>query len=142
MFADFELEAHTLVERDEPITAEVLSKIYGGLFEAYYGDSVETEPLTPLTWARIPHFFHTPYYVYQYATCFASAAKLAKEIAVGPEPARAAARERFLELLAAGGNDHPMSQLKQAGVDLAEPSTVQAVVERLDVLVSRLEALV
>jgi oligoendopeptidase F len=142
MFADFELEAHALVERDEPITAEVLSRMYGGLFDAYYGDSVDTEPLTPITWARIPHFFHTPYYVYQYATCFASAAKLAKEIALGPEPARAAARERFLELLAAGGNDHPMSQLKQAGVDLAEPSTVQAVVERLDVLVSRLEALV
>ena len=85
LFADFELAAHELVERDEPITAEVLNALYQERFEAYYGDAVDMEPLTPITWARIPHFFNTPYYVYQYATCFASAAKLAREITAGPE---------------------------------------------------------
>ena len=139
MFADFELAAHQLVEQEQPITADVLNRVYGGLFEAYYGDAVDAEPLTPLTWARIPHFFHTPYYVYQYATCFASAAKLARAMTEGPESARAEARARYLDLLASGGNDHPMSQLRKAGVDLAEPATIQAVVDRLDGLVSRLE---
>jgi oligoendopeptidase F len=142
MFADFELQAHQMVERDEPITSDVLNTLYGGLFEAYYGDSVEAEPLTPITWARIPHFFNTPYYVYQYATCFASAAKLAQEMTTGPEASRAAARQRYLDLLAAGGSDHPMTLLRKAGVDLAEPSTVQAVVQQLDRLVGRLEELV
>ena len=142
LFADFELEVHALVERDEPITAEVLNTLYLQRFEAYYGDSVESEALTPITWARIPHFFHTPYYVYQYATCFASAARLVQEITGGPESSRPAARDRYLELLASGGSDHPMNQLKRAGIDLAEPSTIQAVVERLATLVDRLEALV
>ena len=142
MFADFELQAHRLVEQDQPITADVLNTLYGDLFQAYYGDSVNTEELTPITWARIPHFYNTPYYVYQYATCFASAAKLAQEMTTGPEQSRAAARERYLELLASGGSDHPMKLLKKAGVDLAEPSTVQAVVDRLGVLVGRLEELV
>jgi oligoendopeptidase F len=143
LFADFELEAHTLVERDQPITAEVLNGLYQQRFEAYYGDSVDAEALTPITWARIPHFFNTPYYVYQYATCFASAAKLVKEMTgASAAAAGAASRDRYLELLASGGSDHPMNQLKRAGVDLSEPSTVQAVVERLDTLVGRLEELV
>jgi oligoendopeptidase F len=142
LFADFELAAHERVERDEPITADVLNELYRSRFDAYYGSAVDLEDLTPITWARIPHFFNTPYYVYQYATCFASAAKIAAEITQGPEPARSAARARYLDLLASGGSDHPMTLLKQAGVDLGEPSTVRAMVSQLDGLVSRLEALV
>jgi oligoendopeptidase F len=141
LFADFELAAHTLVERDEPITAEVLNGLYQERFAAYYADAVDLEALTPITWARIPHFFNTPYYVDQYATCFASAAKIAGEIMTGPSDARAEARTRYLDLLGAGGCDHPMTLLKKAGVDLSEPSTVKAVVDQLDGLVSRLEAL-
>jgi oligoendopeptidase F len=134
LFADFELAAHERVERDAPITSEVLNALYKERFEAYYGDAVDLEDLTPITWARIPHFFNSPYYVYQYATCFASAARLAQEIGQSPE-----ARTRYLDLLAAGGSDHPMTLLKTAGVDLGRPETVQAVVDRLDELVTRLE---
>lgn len=142
LFADFELAVHTRVEHDEPVTADVLNTLYKDSFQAYYGDAVDLEPLTPITWARIPHFFNTPYYVYQYATCFASAARLAREITEGSESARAVARGRYLDLLAAGGSDHPMSLLNRAGVDLSEPSTVQAVVDQLDGLVARLEELI
>ncbi len=139
-FADFELAAHDLVERDEPVTAEVLSALYAERFAAYYGDVVEMETLTPITWARIPHFFNSPYYVYQYATCFASAAKLVQEITLGTETERLAARTRYLDLLGAGGSDHPMTLLQAAGVDLSQPETVQAVIAQLDGLVSRLES--
>jgi oligoendopeptidase F len=139
LFADFELAAHERVERDEPITSEVLNALYKERFDAYYGSAVDMEALTPITWARIPHFYNSPYYVYQYATCFASAAKLAKEMTIGTEASRAASRERYLELLASGGSDHPMALLKRAGVDLSEPSTIHAVVEQLDSLVARLE---
>ena len=142
LFADFELAAHERVEADEPITADVLNDLYKERFEAYYGDSVDMEALTPITWARIPHFFNMPYYVYQYATCFASAAKIAREIMEGPESSRRAAVTRYLDLLGSGGSDHPMTLLKRAGVDLSQPETVQAVVDQLDGLVSRLEELI
>ncbi len=135
MFADYELRAHRLAEQDQPITSEILTEIYTGLLKDYYGDAVDTNPLTGITWARIPHFFNSPYYVYQYATCFASAARLAHEIMGG----NADARHRYLTLLSSGGNDYPMEQLKKAGVDLAQPYTVRAVIEQLDDLVTRLE---
>ena len=135
MFADYELRAHRLAEQDQPITSEILTEIYTVLLKDYYGDAVDTNPLTGITWARIPHFFNSPYYVYQYATCFASAARLAHEIMGG----NAAARDRYLTLLGSGGNDYPMEQLKKAGVDLSQPDTVRAVIEQLDDLVTRLE---
>ena len=135
MFADYELRAHRLAEQDHPITSEILTETYTTLLKDYYGDAIDMNPLTGITWARIPHFFNSPYYVYQYATCFASAARLAREIMRGDD----ATRERYLTLLKAGGNDYPMEQLKKAGVDLAQPDTVRAVIEQLDDLVSRLE---
>jgi oligoendopeptidase F len=142
LFADFELAVHERVERDESVTADVLNALYKERFDAYYGDAVDLEDLTPITWARIPHFFNSPYYVYQYATCFASAARLARAM-TDPSPAKSAeARQKYLELLSAGGSDHPMTLLKSAGADLGDPETIGAVVDQLSDLVSRLEELI
>ncbi len=139
LFADFELEAHRLVEKDQPITSEVLSGIYGKLLEEYWGDALSPDPRAQHTWARIPHFFQSPYYVYQYATCFASTAKLMEEMG-GKDPfARDRVVKRYLDLLKSGGSDHPMTLLKSAGVDLSQPETVRAVSSQLNGLVDRLE---
>ncbi len=140
LFATYELEAHRLVENGQPITAETLSTLYYSLLQEYYGDSVDYDELFRITWARIPHFYGSPYYVYQYATCFASSAKVFQAITQGSEQERRAAVDRYLDLLKSGGKDHPMTLLKDAGVDLSRPETVQAVVTELDTLVTRLEA--
>jgi oligoendopeptidase F len=140
MFADFELKAHRLVEQGRPLTAEVLNKLYVDTLKSYYGDSVTFKDYNQQGWARIPHFFNTPFYVYQYATCFASAAQLFKGMTTGPTSERAAATERYLTLLRSGGNDQPMRQLQKAGVDLSQRAPVQAVVDQMDALVTRLEA--
>ncbi|HWI20482.1 MAG TPA: oligoendopeptidase F [Vicinamibacterales bacterium] len=139
LFADFELEAHRLVESDQPITSETLSGIYSRLLGEYWGDALSPDQRAQHTWARIPHFFQSPYYVYQYATCFASTAKLMEEVGSKDPAARAAAVDRYLTLLKAGGSDHPMELLKKAGVDLSKPETVRAVSAQLDGLVDRLE---
>jgi oligoendopeptidase F len=140
MFADFELQAHRLVERDQPITAETLGHIYATLLREYYGDVIDEEPISSVTWARIPHFFSTPYYVYQYATCFASTARLMEGIRATDPADRQQAVERYLALLSAGGSAYPMELLARAGVDLSQADTVKAVATELDDLVSKLEA--
>lgn len=140
MFADFELQAHRLVEQGQPVTLEALSTLYRQTMQAYYGDAVTVDEMYGITWARISHFFQSPYYVYQYATCFASSAQLFNAMTSGDETSRKAAVERYLALLSSGGNDEPMLQLKKAGVDLTQRATVQAVVDQLDALVTRMEA--
>ncbi len=61
MFADYERQAHRMVEEGRPVTAESLSDIYVGLLKAYHGDAIEYDELLRVTWTRIPHFFSTPY---------------------------------------------------------------------------------
>ena len=140
MFADFELQAHRLVEQDRPVTADGLNQIYSTLLGEYYGDVLDEEPVSRVTWARIPHFFSTPYYVYQYATCFASTARLMQDLRAGEEARRREGVSRYLSLLRAGGSDYPMNLLARAGVDLSRPETVRAVSVELDTLVGKLEA--
>ena len=139
LFADYELQAHRLAEEGRPVTADALSEIYFGLLEAYHGDALDYDELSRVTWARIPHFYSTPYYVYQYATCFASSAQLMKQLTSGSDADRRAAIDRYLTLLKSGGSDHPMPLLQKAGVDLGKPETVRAVADQLDDLVTRLE---
>ena len=140
LFADYELQAHRLVEKGDPITADVLSGIYRKLLSDYYGDAVTVDELYKYTWTRIPHFFNTPYYVFQYATCFASSAKLFKDMTSGAAGSKKAATDRYLTLLRSGGNDYPMAQLQKAGVDLTKRETVQAVVDQMNELVTQMEA--
>ncbi|GAB4337906.1 MAG: oligoendopeptidase F [Calditrichia bacterium] len=139
LLADFEYTVHKMVENGQPITAAALNNVMKDLAQAYYGDAIEHDELLNVVWARIPHIFRTPYYVYQYATCFASSAQLYQAVTTGSKKEREAARERYLELLKSGGNDYPMNQLKKAGVDLTRPEPILAVIQQFDELVSLLE---
>jgi oligoendopeptidase F len=139
LFADFELRAHQLVEAGQPVTTEVLNGLYLQALKDYYGDAVTVDDFYKWTWARIPHFYNSPYYVYQYATCFASSAQLYAAMTTGSPESRRAATDRYLTLLKSGGNDHPMEQLKKAGVDLTQAGAVQAVIAQMDRLVGQME---
>ena len=139
LFADYELQAHKLAEAGEPVTAQALNDIYLKTLKTYYGDAVTVDDGYKYTWSRIPHFFNSPYYVYQYATCFASSAKLFKDMTTGETSAKDAATARYLSLLKSGSNDQPMLQLKKAGVDLTRRETVQAVIDQMDELVAQME---
>ncbi|MFC2542839.1 MAG: oligoendopeptidase F [Leptotrichia hofstadii] len=140
LLADYEYQAHKLAEAGEPITAEVLSKIMEDLFDKYYGDIIEKDDLIYIFWARVPHFFNSPFYVYQYATCFASSAILyEKMINSNDENEKKQTLDKYIQLLSSGGNDFPMEQLKKAGVDLSKIETIEAVAKQFDLLLDKLE---
>jgi oligoendopeptidase F len=139
MFADYELQVHRMVEQGQPVTSSTLNKVILDLYETYYGDSITLDDLYEVLWARIPHFFSVPYYVYQYATCFASSAEIYENLTTGSEVQRNETLERYLTLLKSGGNDYPMEQLRKAGVDLTKPEPIQAVIDQLGKMVGQLE---
>ncbi len=141
LFADYEYQVHKIVESGGAITPDILSGIMDQLFKDYFGDTVAIDELQKIIWARIPHFYNSPYYVYQYATCFASSAVLHDRITNEKysKAERDKALKRYLELLKSGGSDHPMNQLKKAGVDLTKTETIEAVSKDMNALLDILE---
>lgn len=120
MFAEFELKAHEMVEKDIPLNAENLSKEYYKLNKRYYGKAVKHNSLIKYEWARIPHFY-TAFYVYKYATGLISAVNIASRILEDEKNV-----EGYKNFLKAGCSMPPLDILKLAGVDLetSEPYDV------------------
>lgn len=137
LFAQYEYEAHTLVENNEPINYEVLCAIMERLYKQYYGLDIKKEKVKSFVWAYIPHLFYTPFYVYQYATSYAASFKLYKDVKEGKE----GAFEKYIGLLKSGGSKYPMDETIEAGVDFTKKETFMAVVERLEELVEQLDKL-
>ena len=134
LFAAYELKAHELVEKGEPITYEALSNIMIDLYQHFYDIDIREEPGKQFVWAYIPHLFNTPFYVYQYATSFAASLKLYEMVKNDPS-----AIENHMNLLKSGGNDWPLEQVKKAEIDLTEKEPFTAVVNRLKTLLDELE---
>jgi oligoendopeptidase F len=139
MFADFEHRAHREVESDRPITAERLQKLYLEVLHSFFGEALNDQQWYRNTWARIPHFFGSPYYVYQYATAKAAATLLHQRMIGDDDRERDATVDLYLELLRSGGSDHPVAQMQRAGVDFTTAEPTETLVAEMDRLVDRLE---
>ncbi|UTH17055.1 oligoendopeptidase F [Macrococcus epidermidis] len=121
MFAEFEHIIHTIVENNEPLTAERLNKEYAALNKKYYGDAVITDDNIQYEWSRIPHFYYN-YYVYQYATGYSAAFALSKQMLEEGAPAV----DRYINhFLKAGSSDYPIEVLKKAGVDMTSSAAIE-----------------
>ncbi|MCK4301297.1 MAG: oligoendopeptidase F [candidate division Zixibacteria bacterium] len=121
MYARFELQIHKQIEKGGALSPDMLSKLWGELTQKYFGPDLALEEYAPLKWSRVPHFYMT-FYVYQYATSYAASQTILDMIMKGEQGIIG----RYLELLSAGGSDHPIELLKKCGVDMSTPSPVEA----------------
>ncbi len=135
LFATFEYEANQLVEKGAPITDQSLSKIMIDLYKHYYDIDITEENGKELVWAYIPHLFHTPFYVYQYATSYSASLKIYADVKNNVPNAM----DKFKGLLKSGGSDYPVSQAAKAGADLTNKETFMAVIKRFESLIDQLE---
>ena len=76
-------------------------------------------------------------YVFQYATSIAAGNLFAAEILKGTP----GARERYLNILRAGGSRYPYELVKAAGVDLASPAPYVALVANMNSIMDQIEAI-
>ena len=135
--ARFELETHTRVEKDQPLTAESLIHLMADLFREAYGDTVHlNREYIGMTWARFGHLY-TDYYVFQYATGISGAQALSNRVLRG-EPG---AVEDYLQFLKSGSSVYPLDLLKRAGVDLTGPEPVEEAFALMAAYIDRLEKL-
>lgn len=139
MFADFDLQVHRLAEKGEPVNATVLNGIMRDLNTKYYGNTVADNPYRENVWVQIMHFYNLPYYVYNYATSYAAAARIHQMISKGTKQEKEKALNAYLTLLKSGGSDYPVELLKKAGVDMTTTEPTLAVVSRLNQLIDQLE---
>ena len=136
MFAEFEQISHDLVEKGQPLTADVMCQKYLELNKMYYGDAVHHNDEIKYEWARIPHFYRA-FYVYKYATGIISAVCIAEKILNEGE----SAVKNYKKFLSLGGSMDPVAELKVAGVDLTSEEPFKIVTKSFEDTLAELEKL-
>lgn len=137
MFAEFEHAIHVMKESGEPLTAGKLSEVYGELNKKYFGEAVNYDDAIDVEWARIPHFYMN-YYVYQYATGYAAAASLSKQVL---EEGEQTAQRYINEFLKKGSSNYPIEILKNAGVDMTTSAPIENALEVFEAQLTQFEEL-
>ena len=139
MFAEFELAINQQVEAGNVLTGAKLTQMYLEILKRYHGHDqgvVTIDDLYGIEWAFIPHFYYD-FYVFQYATSIAAATNLAEKVSSGDQNAQL----DFINLLKAGGSDHPYELMKKAGIDMATPAPYQALITRMNNIMDKMEAI-
>jgi len=123
MFAEFERDIHAMTESGATLTQELLCNTYYNIVKKYFGTSVVCDKEISMEWMRIPHFYRS-FYVYKYATCISAASAIVRRI----ENEGEAYIGKYLEFLSCGGRISPLDSLKVAGIDMSDPSVVDAAI--------------
>ena len=113
----FEDAVHNLRREEGELSAARFGEEWLRTQREMFGDSVRISDEYAMWWSYIPHFIHTPGYVYAYA--FGNLLALA--IYARYEAEGAAFVPSYLELLSAGGSDRPEALAALVGVDLTDP---------------------
>jgi oligoendopeptidase F len=128
-FSSFERRVHT-ERRTGEVTVERLGEIWMEIQAESLGSAVTCGEGYENFWVYIPHFIHSPFYVYAYA--FGDC--LVNSLYAVYEEAPDGFVEKYFDMLKAGGSKHHSELLKPFGLDASDPdfwSRGLGVIERL-----------
>ena len=135
-FYTFERAVHEERRKGE-LTAQRICELWMGVQGESLGPAIELKPGYETFWAYIPHFIHSPFYVYAYA--FGDC--LVNSLYAVYENAHAGFAERYLAMLAAGGTKHHAELLKPFGLDARDPAFWQGGLGVIEGLIDELQAM-
>ncbi len=138
-FAEFERRMHEMAQQGNPITGDVLAKLYLDITKKYYGHDAGVcvvDDYVAHEWSFIPHFYRD-FYVFQYATSFTASLALAEKVKQGDQEAT----KRYLSFLSAGGSKYPVDLLKDAGVDMTTDEPLELTVKAMNRVMDEMERL-
>jgi oligoendopeptidase F len=136
MFAEFEKRTHEMAEAGEPLTVGSFRSVYRELLQDYFGPEFAIDKELELECFRIPHFYRA-FYVYKYATGLSAAVALSRRVLRGGE----SELQGYLKFLSGGCSKDPLDLLRDAGVDMTEPTPVAVTLERFETLTRQLDEL-
>jgi oligoendopeptidase F len=116
-FYDFELRVHT-ERREGELTEDRLCEIWMDVQRESLGPALRFDDDYRYFWTYIPHFIHSPFYVYAYA--FGDC--LVNSLYAVYENADAGFAERYLDMLRAGGTKRHKELLAPFGLDASDPA--------------------
>ncbi|MEA2929301.1 MAG: oligoendopeptidase [Hyphomicrobiales bacterium] len=135
-FYTYERKVHT-ERRNGELTAEKLCEIWMSVQAESLGPAIELKPGYETFWTYIPHFIHSPFYVYAYA--FGDC--MVNSLYAVYEKSSAGFAERYLAMLAAGGTKHHSELLAPFGLDARDPSFWQGGLSVIERMIEELEGL-
>jgi oligoendopeptidase F len=135
-FYTFERKVHT-ERRTGELTSERLCEIWMEVQHESLGSAIELKPGYETFWTYIPHFIHSPFYVYAYA--FGDC--LVNSLYAVYENSEAGFAERYLAMLAAGGTKHHSELLAPFGLDARDPAFWQGGLGVIERMIGELEGM-
>jgi len=135
-FYSFERKVHG-ERRNGELTADKLCDLWMSVQSESLGPAIELKPGYETFWAYIPHFVHSPFYVYAYA--FGDC--LVNSLYAVYEKSASGFAERYLEMLSAGGTKHHSELLAPFGLDARDPKFWDGGLSVIANLISELETL-
>ncbi len=135
-FYTFERAVHTERKNGE-LTAARIGELWMDVQRESLGPAIELKPGYENFWAYIPHFIHSPFYVYAYA--FGDC--LVNSLYSVYERADDGFAERYLAMLSAGGTKHYSELLAPFGLDARDPAFWQGGLGVIERIIDELESL-
>jgi oligoendopeptidase F len=135
-FYSFERKLH-LERRNGELTADKICELWMSVQSESLGPAIDLKPGYETFWSYIPHFIHSPFYVYAYA--FGDC--LVNSLYAVYEKSAAGFAERYLAMLAAGGTKHHTELLAPFGLDARDPKFWDGGLSVIAGLIEELEAL-